>query len=280
VYWKGSSCLLASPLLVVLCFALAFAANPTPKQAASLSRYSRRQSCLHLRGDLWLAATSGGLATRLTAHPGVEVFAKFSPDGKWIAFTGSTTATSRSTSSRLPARPQAVDVLSRPRPAHPALGLRQSGLWVDSRRQVHCVSPPCASTSISATIVCTPFRPTVPPAGSAHALLRRRRFRFPMAPKSSTRRSSAISAPEALFWRLGPTTLHFRFETHAAPKKSPATRALTAIPCGSAANFLFIDKDDTLNLYAYDVKTKNGPAHPQHQVGTSCPAPITKADRL
>jgi dipeptidyl aminopeptidase/acylaminoacyl peptidase len=39
-------------------------------------------------GDLWLASTSAGLATRLTAHPGVGVFAKFSPDGKWIAFTG------------------------------------------------------------------------------------------------------------------------------------------------------------------------------------------------
>ena len=39
-------------------------------------------------GDLWLTSTSGGLATRLTAHPGLEVFAKFSPDGKWIAFTG------------------------------------------------------------------------------------------------------------------------------------------------------------------------------------------------
>ncbi len=38
--------------------------------------------------DLWLASTSGGLATRLTAHPGIEVFPKFSPDGKWIAFTG------------------------------------------------------------------------------------------------------------------------------------------------------------------------------------------------
>lgn len=39
-------------------------------------------------GDLWIAPSSGGAATRLTAHPGVEVFAKFSPDGKWIAFTG------------------------------------------------------------------------------------------------------------------------------------------------------------------------------------------------
>ena len=38
-------------------------------------------------GDLWTASTSGGTATRLTAHPGMEVFAKFSPDGKWIAFS-------------------------------------------------------------------------------------------------------------------------------------------------------------------------------------------------
>ena len=39
-------------------------------------------------GDLWLAATDGGQATRLTAHPGLELFARFSPDGSRIAFTG------------------------------------------------------------------------------------------------------------------------------------------------------------------------------------------------
>ncbi|MGH9882772.1 MAG: S41 family peptidase, partial [Pyrinomonadaceae bacterium] len=39
-------------------------------------------------GDLWIAPASGRSAIRLTAHPGMEVFAKFSPDGKWIAFTG------------------------------------------------------------------------------------------------------------------------------------------------------------------------------------------------
>jgi tricorn protease len=39
-------------------------------------------------GDLWTAPTGGGTATRLTTHAGIEVFAKFSPDGKWIAFTG------------------------------------------------------------------------------------------------------------------------------------------------------------------------------------------------
>jgi len=39
-------------------------------------------------GDLWLSHSSGGTARRLTAHPGQELFAKFSPDGEWIAFTG------------------------------------------------------------------------------------------------------------------------------------------------------------------------------------------------
>jgi tricorn protease len=39
-------------------------------------------------GDLWSAPATGGAATRLTAHPGLELFPKFSPDGKWIAFTG------------------------------------------------------------------------------------------------------------------------------------------------------------------------------------------------
>ena len=38
-------------------------------------------------GDLWLVKATGGTAARLTAHPGLELFAKFSPDGLWIAFT-------------------------------------------------------------------------------------------------------------------------------------------------------------------------------------------------
>ena len=39
-------------------------------------------------GDIWTASAAGGDAVRLTAHPGLELFPKFSPDGRWIAFTG------------------------------------------------------------------------------------------------------------------------------------------------------------------------------------------------
>src|SRR5271167_3240181 len=39
-------------------------------------------------GDLWTVGTQGGTATRLTANPGLELFGKFSPDGRHIAFTG------------------------------------------------------------------------------------------------------------------------------------------------------------------------------------------------
>ena len=39
-------------------------------------------------GDLWLAPSAGGDAHRITSDPGRELFPKFSPDGKWIAFTG------------------------------------------------------------------------------------------------------------------------------------------------------------------------------------------------
>ena len=38
--------------------------------------------------DIWTAPVTGGQARRLTLHDGVERYPKFSPDGKYIAFTG------------------------------------------------------------------------------------------------------------------------------------------------------------------------------------------------
>src|SRR4051794_37410161 len=39
-------------------------------------------------GDIWTVPASGGTARRLTSHPGLELFPKISPDGRWIAFSG------------------------------------------------------------------------------------------------------------------------------------------------------------------------------------------------
>jgi tricorn protease len=38
--------------------------------------------------DLWIAHRDGSNPRRLTSHEGTEVSPRFSPDGKWLAFTG------------------------------------------------------------------------------------------------------------------------------------------------------------------------------------------------
>lgn len=38
-------------------------------------------------GDLYIVSANGGIARKLTSHKGYEMFPRFSPDGKYIAFT-------------------------------------------------------------------------------------------------------------------------------------------------------------------------------------------------
>lgn len=44
--------------------------------------------CFSSEGDLWLGSISSGAAQRITTDEGDEYGPRFSPDGKWIAFTG------------------------------------------------------------------------------------------------------------------------------------------------------------------------------------------------
>lgn len=46
-----------------------------------------REVVFSYAGDLWEVPISGGKATRLTSDPGFEAFARFSPDGRTIAFS-------------------------------------------------------------------------------------------------------------------------------------------------------------------------------------------------
>jgi tricorn protease len=66
--------------------------GPAPAQdEARLLRFPAihgNQIAFTYAGDLYSVPSTGGVARRLTSHEGFEMFARFSPDGKWLAFTG------------------------------------------------------------------------------------------------------------------------------------------------------------------------------------------------
>ncbi|MEJ2080205.1 MAG: peptidase S41, partial [Acidobacteriota bacterium] len=74
--------------ILVVVFLLSFASLWGQTKLLRFPDVSGDRVVFSYGGDIWEASTSGGTATRLTAHPGQELFAKFSPDGRWIAFTG------------------------------------------------------------------------------------------------------------------------------------------------------------------------------------------------
>jgi tricorn protease len=76
-------------LLLILSFTCLAAAQDM--QEGRLLRFpdiSKDKIAFMYGGDLWLVSSLGGTASRITSHPGRELFPKFSPDGKWLAFTG------------------------------------------------------------------------------------------------------------------------------------------------------------------------------------------------
>ncbi|MEE4638815.1 MAG: S41 family peptidase [Wenzhouxiangella sp.] len=78
-----------SRLLVALFFAAVFSVQATAQ--TKLLRFPDLHGdnvVFSYGGDLWMADHEGGTAWRLTSHSGKELFAKFSPDGQHIAFTG------------------------------------------------------------------------------------------------------------------------------------------------------------------------------------------------
>ena len=69
--------------------ALLLAAAPARAEEARLLRFPTihdKQIVFSYGGDLYTVAAEGGVARRLTAHEGFEMFPRLSPDGKWLAF--------------------------------------------------------------------------------------------------------------------------------------------------------------------------------------------------
>ncbi len=78
---------LSAGILLVCTLALPGAA----RAASALPRYPTLHGdaiVFEAGGNLWTVAREGGTARRLTTDPGYDLLPRFSPDGKWIAFTG------------------------------------------------------------------------------------------------------------------------------------------------------------------------------------------------
>ena len=81
--------------LLAIVFGLFFLANAFTQSETRLLRFPAihgNQMVFSYAGDLYTVSAKGGTARKLTNDAGYEMFARFSPDGKQIAFTASTTA--------------------------------------------------------------------------------------------------------------------------------------------------------------------------------------------
>src|SRR5438477_4167958 len=76
------------PLVAILISTLSVQATPDKSLLLQKPTLSAKEIAFTFAGDLWIVGREGGEARRLTSSPGLEFDAHFSPDGKWLAFTG------------------------------------------------------------------------------------------------------------------------------------------------------------------------------------------------
>jgi len=77
--------------LLLLCLIFLLKIEIRSQEESRLLRFPavyNNQLVFTYAGDLYTVSTDGGIARKLTNHNGYEMFARFSPDGKTLAFTG------------------------------------------------------------------------------------------------------------------------------------------------------------------------------------------------
>ena len=205
-------------------------------------------------GDLWTASTQGGTATRLTAGPGVEQSARFSPDCTRIAFTGEYGGDDQVYV--MPAgggEPTQLTWYPAPRPAAATLGFRQPGLRLDAGRQRGAV-PLLARVDQRIESAALHGAHGGRHADAAADADGRRRTLF------AGRHADGVLAEVPRFPHLGRATSAAGRRTCTSttsrrnrPRTSPTIRTPTAIRSGSAARSISCPTAPThLNLYRYD----------------------------
>ncbi len=77
--------------IAAVCLSMGLFSNAYAQSDARLLRFPAihgNQIVFSYAGDLYTVSASGGTARKITNDVGNELFARFSPDGKWLAFTG------------------------------------------------------------------------------------------------------------------------------------------------------------------------------------------------
>ncbi len=72
--------------LILSCFFLLSVCGREALLLRYPSYHQGRVAFSHM-GDVWVADDTGANLLRLTAHAGRDVYPRFSPDGKWVAFS-------------------------------------------------------------------------------------------------------------------------------------------------------------------------------------------------
>ncbi|HKD91409.1 MAG TPA: DPP IV N-terminal domain-containing protein, partial [Terriglobales bacterium] len=73
-------------LLVLFALACAFSASAEVRLLRHPS-YHNGKVAFSYQGDIWVANEDGSNVQRLTVNPAHDVYPRFSPNGKWIAFS-------------------------------------------------------------------------------------------------------------------------------------------------------------------------------------------------
>ena len=76
-----------APLVTAFLVAVATIAAAEPVRLARHPDYYAGAITFSYLGDIWIAKEDGSGVRRLTDHPARDTFPRFSPDGRWIAFS-------------------------------------------------------------------------------------------------------------------------------------------------------------------------------------------------
>ncbi len=215
-------------------------------------------SCSAMRAICGRSSTQGGTAVRLTSHPGLELFGKFSPDGRADRVHGPVRRRRAGVRHAVRRRgAAAAHLLSRTRSVGRSLGLRQSGLRVDAGRHRDFV--PLGARRLHTDGLEAVHGARERRRGDAACRCRSRApdIFLPTASGSSTRRCGAIFAAKSAIRAAGRTICIFSISAH------PALVQVTNDPrtdrdpmwIGDAIYFNS-DRTGVFNLYRYDVATR------------------------